>query len=167
MPKAVEHWRPPQQGWIKCNVDASFFAEEGRGASGAVLRDHEGRRPCGRRARWYDHCLNAMATEALACRDGVQFAIDRGVQRLILETDCQVLVNLWKHPSRHNSEVGPLLQKIDDLSRGFVNFSFVFSSRTCNKLAHECAKLVSRDRSVEEWLVPPALRGIADHVHDE
>jgi superfamily II RNA helicase len=85
-----------------------------------------------------------------------------------------VLVNLWKHPSRHNSEVGPLLQQIDDLSRGFVDFSFVFSSRTCNKLAHECAKLVSRDRSAEEWLVPvppPALRGIADndcnHVHDE
>ena len=81
-------------------------------------------------------------------------------------------MNLWKHPSRHNSEVGPLLQQIDDLSRCFVDFSFVFSSRTCNKLAHECAKLVSRDRSVEEWLVPPpALRGIADsdcnHVHNE
>ena len=81
-----------------------------------------------------------------------------------------MLVNLWKHPSCHNAEVGPLLQQIDDLSRCFVDFSLVFSSRTCNKLAHECAKLVPRDRSVE-WLVPPALRGIADndcnHVHDE
>jgi hypothetical protein len=46
MSKAVEHWRRPQPGWIKCNVDASFFAEEGRGALGAVHRDHEGR-PCG------------------------------------------------------------------------------------------------------------------------
>jgi len=39
-------------------------------------------------------------------------------------------------------------------------------------LAHECAKLVSRDRPVEEWLVPPpALQDIANndcnHVHDE
>lgn len=88
-------------------------------------------------------CLNAMTTEAVACRDGVQYAIDRGVQRLQLETDCQMLINLWKRPSHHNSEVGPLLQQVDDLSQSFIEFSFVFSSRTCNKLAHECAKLVS------------------------
>ena len=74
-----------------------------------VLRD-EGGRVCGGRQRWYDHCLNALSSEATA------YALDRGVQRLVLETDCQVLVNLWEQ-RRHLSEVGPLLQQIEDFSR--------------------------------------------------
>ena len=36
-------WMRPHQGWIKCNVDAAFYAENGRGATGGVLRDVEGR----------------------------------------------------------------------------------------------------------------------------
>jgi hypothetical protein len=62
-----------------------------------------------------------------------------------------------------NSEIGPILQQIQDLSRSFVEFSFVYSSRECNRLAHECAKLVSRNNLVEEWLEPPpGLRGIME-----
>lgn len=49
-PKAVGQWQRPSPGRIKCNADASFLAKERRGATGVVLRDHEGR-PCGGRAR--------------------------------------------------------------------------------------------------------------------
>lgn len=91
--RVPHYWRGPPPGWIKCNVDASFVPEERRGATGVVLRDQDGQ-VCGGRARWYDHCLSALSTEAIACRDGIQFAIDRRVQRLQLETDCQVMINL-------------------------------------------------------------------------
>jgi len=121
---------------------------------------------------WYDHCLSALTTEALACRDGVQFAIEKGVERLQLETDCLVLVNLLKHPSRQNSEVGPILQQVYDLSQNLSDFSFIYANRMCNRLAHECAKLVSRTNLVEEWLVPPpVLRGFihadCNSAHDQ
>jgi hypothetical protein len=167
--RVPQHWKSPPPGWTKCNVDASFIADEGRGATGMVLRDEEGR-ACGGRALWYDHCLNALTSEASACRDGIQFALDRGVQRLVLETDCQVLANLWEQ-RRYQSEVGSILQQIEILSRSLYDFSLIFSSRSCNSLAHECAKLVSRSHLVEEWLVPPSgLRGIIEndcnHVHD-
>lgn len=37
----MQIWRPPQQGWIKINFDASI--KEGRGTSfGAVWQNHEG-----------------------------------------------------------------------------------------------------------------------------
>jgi hypothetical protein len=71
--RAWQHWQWPQPGWIKCNVDASFHAEDRRGATGVVLRNHDGRYIAGR-AKWYDNCLNVLATEALACRDGVLLA---------------------------------------------------------------------------------------------
>ena len=150
--------------------NASFRSENQTGATGVVLRDHEGRW-CGAWAKRYEHCLNALTTEAMACRDGMQYALKRGVEYLQLETDCKVLVSLWEKSTFQNSEIGPLLQQINDLSRSFVEFDLFFSNRSCNRLAHECVKLVSCTRSVEEWLIPPlALQEImyadCNHVHD-
>jgi ribonuclease HI len=159
--RAWQHWQRPQPGWIKCNVDASFHAEDRRGATGVVLRNHDGRYIVGR-AKWYDNCLNVLATEALACRDGVLLARELGMQRLQLETDSQVLVRLWEKRLCQNSEIGPVFQQIQDLSRSFVEFSFVYSSRECNTLAHECAKLVSRNNLVEWLEPPPGLWGIME-----
>lgn len=93
----TQHWQRPDHGWIKCNVDAAF-SESSTGATGMVLRDHDAR-SCGGKAIWHDHCLNALTTEALTCRDGMQFARNRGVRKLIVETDRQVLVNLWEQCS--------------------------------------------------------------------
>jgi len=41
--------------------------------------------------------------EALACRDGLQFAVQQGALPVIRETDNQVLVSLWM--SQKNSEI--------------------------------------------------------------
>jgi hypothetical protein len=36
-------WEKPPDGFVKCNVDASFISEEKKGSWGAVLRDRDGR----------------------------------------------------------------------------------------------------------------------------
>lgn len=40
------------------------------------------------------HGLNALAIKVLACKEGMQFDPDQGVESLILETDFQVLIDL-------------------------------------------------------------------------
>ena len=84
----VECWRAPPAGWFKCNTDGAFYPDQGQGASGIALRNDAGLF-VGGQARWYPHGLDALTLEALACRDGVALARDKGVQRLILETDSQ------------------------------------------------------------------------------
>lgn len=93
--------------WIKCNVDSAFQATNGTAMSGVALRDHEGR-TCGGRVRWYDHCLNALTAEALASRDGMLYAQERGVRKLMMEIDCQVLVSFVRlfESSRSRSSRG-------------------------------------------------------------
>lgn len=86
------------------------------------------------------------------------------MQRLQLETDCQVLVNLWDKRSSQKSEIDPLLRKMEDLSRSFEGFSFRFISRKCNKLAHECDRFVSCNSQVEWLIIPPGLRDIIDLI---
>lgn len=80
---------------------------------------------CGGRAKWYEYWLSALAAEAMACCDGLQFAQERGVQRLHLQTDCQVLVNLWEKHSSQKSEIDPLLRQIDDFSGALKVLNFI------------------------------------------
>ena len=54
--------------------------------------------------------------------DGLQFAGERAIRRVQLETDCQVLVNLWINRSHQKSEISPLIGQMEDLSRSFDDF---------------------------------------------
>jgi len=60
-------WRPPPEGWFKCNTDGAFYPQRGRGATGVVLRGNTGIFNAGC-ARWYPHGLDALTMEALAFR---------------------------------------------------------------------------------------------------
>ena len=61
------------------------------------------------------------------------------------------------------SEVAPVLLQMEDLSQSFEAFSFCFVSIICNRLAHECAILVSHENPVEVWpIIALGLQATAD-----
>jgi ribonuclease HI len=157
-------WRPPQEGWIKCNTDAAFYPHQGHGATGAVLRDGSGLF-VGGRAQWYPHGLDALTLEALACRDGVALARSKGVSRLILETDSQEFVKLWKDSTTQRSRIVSIIRETREISLCFADFSIFYISRSCNRVAHTLAKQVSDDNRLGEWQLAPAC---VDHLltHD-
>ena len=81
-----------------------------------------------------------------------------------METDRQVLVQLWNKRTTQRSEIDPILYQMSELSRSFDFFELCFTHRTCNRLAHECARLVSRENPMVEWLIIlPVLRDIIDN----
>ena len=81
-----------------------------------------------------------------------------------METDCQELVKLWQADSAQRSIIYPILQQMRDISLSFSGFNLVYVSRSCNRLAHESAKLVNPGCVVLEWRneIPLALRGIIE-----
>jgi ribonuclease HI len=134
-----QKWRPPPVGWFKCNVDGAFAVQNGRGATWVVLWDADGTFQGGR-ARWYSHGLDALMMEALACRDGVQFTREQGVPRVPMETDCQELANMWARGGNQRSHVAPIIRDIIELSSSFNDFTLMYASRSCNRVAHVLAK---------------------------
>jgi ribonuclease HI len=123
----VQQWRVPPPGWFKCNTDGAFYPDQGQGASGVALRNDSGLF-VGGQARWYPHGLDALTLEALACRDGAVLARDKGVQRLILETDSQELVKLWKEGANKRSPIASIIRETREISSSFVDFSVMFTS---------------------------------------
>ena len=35
-------WRPPEEGWIKINVDGSYVEMTGQASAGVIIQDHKG-----------------------------------------------------------------------------------------------------------------------------
>ena len=107
-------WNPPGDGWLKCNFDGAFYPD-GKGATGAVIRDHNGTFHGGS-AKWYGYCMDALMMEALAFRDAVILAKQRGATRVVFETDCQNLIHLWTMEDEQRSMIATILMEIHDLS---------------------------------------------------
>jgi hypothetical protein len=88
----------------------------------------------------------------------------QGVQRLLVEIGCKDLVELWLREDRQRSMVAGILKQMKDLSSCscFENFSFCLQNGlvSCNRAAHECAKVSLQLSTV--WQQPPesVLRAI-------
>jgi len=154
-PQGTPLWQKPEAGWLKCNTDGAFYDRHWKGASGAVLRDDNGAfiRAC---ARWYDNCLDVLTSEALACRDGLQLARHVNASKVWLETDSQEVLRLWEVGENCRSTIGPILEEIRVLSRGFESFKFSYVTRSCNEVAHTIAKQVTGMTRLGWWSCVPA-----------
>jgi len=73
------------------------------------------------------------------------------VSLLILETDSQEFVKLWKEGANQRSRIASIIRQTRELSSSFVYFSVTFTSRACNRVAHVLAKQVSGDNRLGEW----------------
>lgn len=95
--------------------------------------------------------------EAMAFRLGVQMARDQGIAKLCLETDCLELVGVWKEVDAQRSPISFILQEIKSMCRGFDEFTLCYVPRLCNRVAHMCARQVSREQTRVVWLSNPPV----------
>ena len=64
---------------MKVNTDAAFDAASGTGSGGVVIRDEQGPVIAGA-ARWFDHVPDALTTEAMAAKEGLELAMESTVK---------------------------------------------------------------------------------------
>lgn len=131
-------WRPPDDGWVKINTDASVSSLQHKSGAGGIART-----PSTFLAAWskpYPEVSDPLTAETLALRDGVIFAKLRGLSRVVMEVDCLEVVNLWNSRTFSRSLVAPLLSEIEELASSFISFVIQHVMRNANTSAHLCAK---------------------------
>ena len=77
------------------------------------------------------------------------------VSLLILETDSQEFVKLWKEGANQRSRIASIIRETRELSSSFVNFYVTFTNRARNRVAHVLAKQVLCDNRLGEWQLAP------------
>lgn len=133
-------WIRPQEGWMKLNVDGSYHPSDGKGGTGAVLRDSSGNlifAACGVLHR----PASALEAEMVDCREGISMALKWTLLPIIVETDCLEMVQLIHSDEKAMSDLAFLIREVKLLLKG--NREIVIKkvsrgqSRDCHVLANK------------------------------
>ncbi|XP_074282601.1 uncharacterized protein LOC141607140 [Silene latifolia] len=155
-------WARPERGRVKINVDAGV--KEGVGTSwGVVCRGEDGMMLWGAtiQARVLYHPTLA---EAVAILSGLKEAESRGIRRLIVEGDCEVVIEDLKKRRTGRNDIFLVYYDILKLCRRFDDVSFSFVRRSWNKVAHEYAHVLPWVEGRRSWegVFPPYIAALAD-----
>ena len=87
------------------------------------------------------HALDAFHTEVLGCLagDGVKAASDRGMQKVIVETDSMLLKMATGGDNFALAPTGGLVHEIKATAASCFSSFDVYCPRSCNKVAHALA----------------------------
>ena len=100
--------------------------------------------------------------EALAARKAVEFALELGLTKVIMEGDSEVICRELQDPSSSLALHGHILQDVKCLSSAlqFVRYFYVY--RQGNNVAHALAKRALREPNLTVWMedVPPDIHHI-------
>ena len=141
-----ESWGKPEEGWVKCNVDASFSSSDMAGAWGAILRDHNGSIIASAWDR-INHCNSAALGEAIACLEGLKLSLAHSDSDIIIETDCSAVLEAFKEDSTNRTEVRLIAKEFKLKKPPDRQVNLLKISRNCNFAAHDLCQFGRRELS--------------------
>jgi ribonuclease HI len=124
-----------------------------------------------------EHVHDALSAEMYACLEALKAYSDQGMLRVLIESDCSILVSAMKKSGYEYSPVGVLIEEAKSfIMLNFVNVEFLFIPRSCNACADELARVgFTRDPDwpglwfdpFPESVMPLLARDLAGSAVDE
>lgn len=151
-----EKWRAPKDGWVMANVDGSLSKLRDKGGGGAIFRDHHGRFLAGT-CHFFPVASEPELVELLACRRAVNLAIEMGISKLTLESDCKEMVSKISSTEKDLSVHGPIVEEIKLLLRSLNEVAIRWVRRSANGAAHRLAKEGCQLGLCKTWFTEPLV----------
>ncbi|MED6168599.1 hypothetical protein PIB30_013094 [Stylosanthes scabra] len=135
-------WSPSLKEWFKINTNATFKTESAKGETSAILKDISRSMLTGSVNKIYT--ISALSAEAEAIRRGIIVAKNLNFQKVVIESDNLLLVQILKS-KLSIAEVDVILHDIQSLSAETPNCGFTWTTREGNKAANFVASLATTD----------------------
>lgn len=130
-------WRPPEEGWIKINVDGSYVERTGQASAGVIIRDHNAHVLVSAWKHLF-HCFSAEEAELFARREGLLLAHHWCNGSVIMESDCSSCLDALVGINR--SIHASLVQDVKMIMTILQNVRLVKVTREQNRVAYELAQ---------------------------
>ena len=156
-PSSLQNWKPPAGQLFKLNFDAAIF--ENRSGVRAVIRNAAGKVMAALSARG-EAVADSEEAEVRACRKALEFAIDAGFSKLMVEGDNSLVMSTISSNKPNWSHLGVIYDDIGFLAAGLSYVSFSCIQRNANSVAHLLARYANGLVEEVVWLEespPPAL----------
>ncbi|KAL6228202.1 hypothetical protein ACLB2K_002156 [Fragaria x ananassa] len=156
-----EHWKPPSQGHIKINFDATWAMDTHLVGIGVVARNYHGDLIDG--AHTTCQAGSALEAEARAGIEACSLAEKLTPFPIIIESDSKCLIDAINSPSNCNIwSIYPAVAKIKNSPSFRQRFVWSWISRKANSAADHLASLTVRRMCPDVWIdrPPSSLVGI-------
>ena len=152
---ASSSWTPPPPGVFKVNVDGASSDQEGSSSVGVVIRDSNGQIMAALCLPLQSH-FSAELTEVFALEQGVLFAQELQLPRVIFESDALAVIQAVNDKAT-GSLFGHLIHGILQNCESFESYHFKHLNRRFNSVAHELAQHARRTGICQIWkgVAPP------------
>ena len=118
---------------------------------GVIARDNRGD-PIGALTMPIPFRQSVAELEALACQRAVQFALEIGLNQVVIEGDSVIVIEALKNGLGQFASYGNFLDDIRSQSAGFQYVEFSYTSSVCNSVADALAKKAKSGVGFQVWL---------------
>lgn len=151
-------WTPPPPELVKINCDAAWDKATCKAGLGVIVRNYLGH--CIGGLAKPATCGSALIAESEAILEGVTFARNLQLRKVIITTDSLEVINNIKNPITHGCwKLWPILRSIRRIAACIDVVLWEWSPREANKVAHAAAALATRVVCLNRWasVPPPSL----------
>lgn len=141
-------WSRPETEWTKLNMDAAF--DNFKGAWAVVARDHDIKfKGCGTMSH---AVLNPIEAEIRAFLLATEFAVMTRLQRVIFESDAELVVRMLTDEKDHIPwRLFQLVFQIRAHLKNIAEYKIIFNKRDGNSVAHSLANYALNHQSNMWW----------------
>ena len=144
-------WQPPSAELIKINFDGAVLKDEDRAGMGVVVRDSLGLVMASLSLNIpLPHSVVNLETLA-ACR-ALEFSLELGFDKAILEGDSMIVMTALRDPSPSLASHGLLVRDAQLMARLFICISFQHVGRVGNNVAHNLARHARHVTGFSVWM---------------
>ncbi|XP_043812372.1 uncharacterized protein LOC122723637 [Manihot esculenta] len=148
--------RTASGGWIKVNIDASLNSQRSSLGFGCVVRDANGRFMVAKAGCFYSQ-MEVKCAETIAFREALSWIKECGCDRVLFESDAQILVVSINNVSLDNlSPFGLLVQDCKLLLSSYEEARYGFIHRSANNVAYVLITSAHSESGQGVWVnIPP------------
>ena len=152
------HWKPPEAGLFKVNYDGAIFKEQGRVGIGVVICNSDGA-VLASLSQQIPLPTTVAQVEALAAWRAAKFALEIGIDQVIIEGDSEVIYKELIDPGPSLALHGHLIYDTLQFANVFSYCTFNTVGRTGNYVAHHLARRAISTYDLNVWMeeVPPDI----------
>ncbi|OMO66427.1 hypothetical protein COLO4_30555 [Corchorus olitorius] len=148
-----EKWEAPEPGWVKINCDGAQDSRTRNAGLGIVMRDSQSRIVGGFHREI--KAKSPLIAEAMAIKEGLIRAKEKGFSKIVLETDCQIVQQCIQSKKHGHWEIDPILADINRLKGDFEQCKIKWICRNANGVADWVATLSRKRMCPQNWVNQP------------
>ncbi|KAL8521358.1 hypothetical protein ACS0TY_011763 [Phlomoides rotata] len=149
-------WHRPPTGYLKVNVDATFFRESLQTGTCMVLQDDAGNFVLGRTIL-LSGVVDVDIGESMGFLEALSWVKNLNLVIVVVDEDAKLVVDPIRSSNSRVSIFGEYIQHCKDFLASYPSFSVNFVKMGVNSVAHEFARASRLFKSPHYWVDPPSF----------